>query len=102
MFSKILKRLRVESGITQAQLAKEIGVVQGTIYFWENGTNEPTATYLVRLAKFFKVDCDQLLGLEYLETNQNNHLEVLKLYNNMNTKQKDLTIDIMKTIIEHK
>lgn len=102
MFSKILKQLRTESGITQAQLAKEIGVVQGTIYFWENGTNEPTATYLVRLAKFFKVDCEQLLGIDLMGKKDDNHLEVLKLYNNMNIRQKELTIDIMKTIIEHK
>lgn len=102
MFSKILKRLRIESGITQAQLAKEIGVVQGTIYFWENGTNEPTATYLIRLAKFFKVDCEQLLGLEHIENNCNDHLEVLKLYNSMTAKQKDLTLNIMNVILNQK
>ena len=101
MFSKILKQLRIESGLTQAQLAKEIGVVQGTIYFWENGTNEPTATYLARLAKFFKVDCEQLLGLDLIK-NQGEHLEVLKLYNQMDTKQQGLALNIMKTIVEYK
>ena len=102
MFSLILKQLRTESGLSQAELAKEIGVVQGTIYFWENGTNEPTATYLIRLAKFFKIDIEQLLGLEHIETEHTNHLEVLKLYNQMSLKQKNLTLDIMKVIINQK
>lgn len=102
MFSTILKQLRTESGLSQAELAKAIGVVQGTIYFWENGTNEPTATYLARLAQFFQVDIEQLLGMEYIETENTNHLEVLKLYNQMSSKQKNLTLDIMKAIINQK
>ena len=101
MFSKILKQLRIESGLSQAQLAKEIGVVQGTIYFWENGTNEPTATYLARLAKFFNVDCEQLLGLDLVQQ-QGDHLEVLKLYNQMDPKQQGLALNIMKTIVDYK
>ena len=100
MFSQILKRLRKENGISQAELAKSIGVVQGTIYFWENGTNEPTATYLVRLAQYFQVDIEQLLGIEHIENN--NQLEILKLINSLNAKQKTLAMEILKVISNHK
>ena len=60
MFGKNLKELRTEKGYTQAELAKEIGVSQGAIYFWEKEINEPTAGYLVKLADIFGVSVDEL------------------------------------------
>lgn len=56
--------LRKEKGISQQFLAKEIGVTQKAIDFWEKGINEPKASYIVSLAKYFGVTTDYLLGLE--------------------------------------
>lgn len=56
--------LRKENGLSQEQLAKEIGVTHRAISFWEKGVNEPKATYIYRLAVFFNVSSDYLLGLE--------------------------------------
>ena len=55
MLGKNIKELRKERGYTQARLAKEIGVTQGAVYFGEKEINEPTAEYLVKLAKIFGV-----------------------------------------------
>ncbi len=62
-FCERLKNLRKEKGLSQPQLAKEIGVSKGMISFWENGINEPTITYLIRLCNYFEVSADFLLGL---------------------------------------
>ena len=62
--SKIIHELRTEAGISQAALAKEIGVTQKAIDFWEKGINEPKASYIISLAKYFKVSTDYLLGIE--------------------------------------
>ncbi len=59
-----LFELRTEAKISQQRLAKEIGVSQKAIDFWEKGINEPKASYVVKLALFFKVSTDYLLGLE--------------------------------------
>ena len=56
--------LRKELGISQQQLAKEIGVTQKAIDFWEKDINEPKASYIVKIALFFKVSTDFLLGVE--------------------------------------
>ena len=56
--------LRKELGISQQQLAKEIGVTQKAIDFWEKDINEPKASYIVKIASFFKVSTDFLLGVE--------------------------------------
>lgn len=65
-FSNRLYELRTsdKNKLSQQALAKEIGVSQKSIDFWEKGINEPKATYIIRLALFFKVSTDYLLGLE--------------------------------------
>lgn len=56
-----IKELRLEHGLTQAKLAKEIGVSQKAIDYWERGINEPKASYIILLADFFGISCDELL-----------------------------------------
>lgn len=62
MFADNLKSLRIERNLTQVDLAKIIGVSQATIYFWESGTNEPTLSYLIKLANYFEITIDDLIG----------------------------------------
>ncbi len=59
-----IKELRNNINISQAQLAINIHVSQKAIDYWERGINEPKASYIVALAKFFDVSCDFLLGLK--------------------------------------
>ena len=59
-----IKELRKNLNISQQQLAKEIGVSQKAIDFWEKGINEPKASFIINLAIFFNVSTDYLLGLE--------------------------------------
>lgn len=98
MFGQILKELRLESGLTQSQLAAKIGVVQGTIYFWENSINEPTASYIVKLAEFFGVSSDVLLGLNTAALAAQEQLEFLKLYHKLNRSQKKLAQKILEVL----
>ena len=64
MLKENIKELRQENNLSQAELAKAIGVSQKAIDFWEKGINEPKASYIIKLAKFFGVSCDYLLGVE--------------------------------------
>lgn len=58
-----IKKLRIEAGLTQPDLAKLVGVTNGVISFWENNVNEPKASYLRKLAEIFSVTADYLLEL---------------------------------------
>ena len=62
-FKDNLKELRLEKGLGQVELAKEIGVSKGVISLWENGLREPNMYSLILLAKFFKVTIDELVGI---------------------------------------
>ena len=59
-----LKQLRLEKKLSQQQVADGILVSQRIISSWESGENEPKASYSYKLAKFYDVSADYLLGLE--------------------------------------
>lgn len=63
-FGSNLKYLRLESNITQKQLADKIGAGQTTISNWEQDISEPSIYYLIKLAKYFDVSIDYLVELE--------------------------------------
>lgn len=59
-----IKELRLEKGMTQAQLGAAIGVSQKAVDYWERGVNEPKASYIFKLAQIFDVSSDYLIGLK--------------------------------------
>lgn len=64
VFSKRLNQLLKENKISKYRLAKEIGVNKQTISFWCDGVCEPKISYLHKLAIYFGVSADYLIGLE--------------------------------------
>jgi putative transcriptional regulator len=56
-----LKRLRQRRGLTQAELARRIGVHRVTIATWETGRFRPSVDGLPRLAKALGVPVTELL-----------------------------------------
>lgn len=61
-FSIRLKELRNEKGLSQKQIAKDLGYAQSTYCDWENGKIEPTASALIKIADYYGVCIDYLLG----------------------------------------
>lgn len=61
-FNSQLKMLRQEIGISQQDLAEKIGVSKSSINMYERGEREPGIETLKRMAIFFNVDMDYLLG----------------------------------------
>ncbi len=64
IFAERLLELRKEHNISQATLAKELSVSFSVVCYWETDRSEPTAPNIVKIAKFFNVSTDFLLGLE--------------------------------------
>lgn len=58
-----IKLLRAAAGLTQEQLAEIIGVACKTIQRYENDKFKPDVYILARLAAYFDVSADYLLGL---------------------------------------
>ena len=69
-FGKNLRVLRKERGLTQTQLGHILHYGSTAIAGYESGRNEPSLDDLIRLADFFDVSLDALLGRERFLQNQ--------------------------------
>ncbi|MGN0797328.1 MAG: helix-turn-helix domain-containing protein [Christensenellales bacterium] len=63
IFAERLKELRIEKGVGQNKLAEDLDLSNASISYWENAKQEPTASAIYKLAKYFNVSTDYLLGL---------------------------------------
>lgn len=64
MLSGRIRELRLAGHITQTELAAALGVTKQSVSNWENDNIQPSIDMLLRLADFFSVSTDYLLGLE--------------------------------------
>ena len=64
IFGVRLRQLRIDAKLSASKLGKIIGVSDVAILNWENNINDIKGEYIVRLAKFFGISSDYLLGLE--------------------------------------
>ncbi|HIT33477.1 MAG TPA: helix-turn-helix transcriptional regulator [Candidatus Faecousia intestinigallinarum] len=61
---KNLRKLRMESGTTQRQLADLLHVSQQAVNRYEHNDAEPSIRRLILLADYFGVSVDELIGHE--------------------------------------
>ncbi len=62
MFAKRLKELRKSKGLTQIAFANIFCISNGAVGNWEIGTRQPDHEMLTRIADYFHVSTDYLLG----------------------------------------
>ncbi len=61
---KKISELRKENGgLTQGELARELGVTQATISRWEKDQLSISGENIIKLALFFNASADDLLGM---------------------------------------
>ncbi len=103
-----LKQLREERGITQTELARQLGVVRSTICFYESEQHSPTPEMLIKLADFFNVSVDYLLGRETFTENltavatkkddlTTQEGELLYLFRSLSPYLRGLTLDTVRS-----
>ncbi|WP_144525203.1 helix-turn-helix domain-containing protein [Bacillus sp. DE0042] len=62
MFGSRLHNLRKERKLRQEDMAKQLGIARTTYAMYEQGNREPDYNTLIKLATFFEVSIDYLLG----------------------------------------
>lgn len=66
-YGQIFKELRLEKKLSQRDLAKETGISQQAISFWEQNKRTPNMDDCIKLADFYKVTLDELVGRDFKE-----------------------------------
>lgn len=62
MLSTSIKQLRMARGLNQVELAKKLSVTKQTVSNWENDNIQPSIEMLKKIADFFNVSTDYVLG----------------------------------------
>ena len=104
-----LRALRLESGLTQKELAAKLNSTDKSIWNYENGIATPPYEVLIAYTKFFDVSADYLLGLEddfgartatggnvMRDTNTAQERELLELFRTLSHYLKGLTLDTVR------
>lgn len=102
---EILTRLRKENNLSQQRLAEGLGVGQATICQWESGASMPSYDMIIKLAQFYNVSADFLLGLsdEYgksltiYKNVSDSESALLNMYGLLSGRQKEI---IMRLLVE--
>jgi len=78
-----LKELRKSRGITQAVLSKALNISPSTVGMWEQGRREPDYDNLKRIATYFGVSTDILLGFTNKRPLTAEQIKLLKTYDSL-------------------
>ena len=62
MLSIRIKELRTAHGLTQVELATKLSVSKQAVSNWENNNIQPSIDMLIKIADYFGVTTDYLLG----------------------------------------
>lgn len=67
MLNQRIRILRQARNLSQVELGKRLGVTKQCVCNWENDNIQPSVEMLLKLAAFFSVSTDYLLGLDSKE-----------------------------------
>ena len=62
MLGENIQKLRKSFSLSQVDFAKDLGVSKQCVSNWENGYIQPSLDMLVKIADYFKVSTDFILG----------------------------------------
>ena len=64
IFGERLRELRTDKGLSVKELSDKLGFSDVAIVYWENNKRAANAVAIYKIAQFFGVSSDYLLGLE--------------------------------------
>ena len=79
MLGEQIKKLRMNKGMSQVQLADKLNVTKQSVSNWENENIMPSVDMLIKIANFFNVSTDYLLGLSETHTLNTDGLSDLQI-----------------------
>ncbi|MBB6427626.1 helix-turn-helix domain-containing protein [Sphingopyxis sp. JAI128] len=91
-----LQRLRTTRGLTQSQIAKQLGVSEPSISAWEQDKARPKAGRMEKLAVLLGVELSELLGIEEAESLG----DVVARAKNDIAKAAEISLDKIRIVIE--
>ena len=83
----LIANCRKEKGLTQANLAEQLGVSDRAVSKWETGRSLPDADNMLELSRILGITVDELLKGE--KTDEGGFNQMAETINKLNTKQQE-------------
>lgn len=80
MIGDNIKRLRMEKGMTQKELADKLFVTAQAVSRWENGEVEPSVSTVAEMTRIFNVPGDVILGIKGFNSQTETVVETKYVY----------------------
>lgn len=95
-----IKDLREDADLKQSELAQAVGISQKTLSNYETGKTNPDSYAIIKLAEFFNVSTDYLLGVEDRDTRSRRTANIKRMEKRLDDMQAalDEISDIVKKI----
>lgn len=98
MFSDIFVHLLQISSVSAYKLSKDTGIPQSVISYWKSGEKLPSAENLLKLANYFDVSVDYLVGRTDSphptnitnDINKQNNAKIVSIQTALSTEEKEL------------
>lgn len=92
MFGERLCELRKSKNLSQKELGEMFSITSNAIYSWENGKSQPSIEIINKLAQYFNVTTDYLLGSNQEDRDNIDRLKIaLKEAGMLNGENENLT-----------
>ncbi len=99
-FGNKLKILIEENNITQKNLAAKLNIAPSTISSYVQNTREPDFDTLKKIALYFDVSIDYLLGMTLKSMDEGKESELLRIFRSMTNEQREIFIEQGKAFLK--
>ena len=98
-----LKKFREKKGVLQSDVAKALGINNSTYAYYERGEHSPGPDMLCKLADFFGVTVDEILGRTsepgIFDNARIEQPEILQLYERMTPEEQNTLVNDARGLI---
>lgn len=99
-FGDRLREMRLQKGLTQEQLAQQIGVAKSTLTGYEKGNREPDVFKIKRILEVLEVDSDYLLGISRNPVKEDITINQPKGYTLLNDESKKIVDNLVVQLLD--
>lgn len=95
--SKRISELRKKHNLSQAELAKKLGLTRAAVNYWESGSRTPTLDNIRAMCDIFNVDISYLTGesdvtMRYLSPIE---MDIIDRFRALDDSQQDLVLNML-------
>lgn len=101
MIMNQIKSLRKAKKITQKQLGDVLGVAESTISMYESGNRQPDVDTMRKIADYFNVTIDYLIGGENISSSDKDELDkkIIKIFDSLSEADQAQVLDYARYLL---